>query len=139
MSLVESQSQKTEAYKNFINSLDSPISKRNYRYALSYFMQFMKVDDYEKLLQIDVKRLESYIRDYIIYLKQDRKLSSASINHYLAAISHFYHMNDIELKWRKLSKFKGKYRRVVEDRPYTREQIKQLLERAELREKCMIL
>ncbi len=141
MSLVESQSQKTEAYKNFINSLDSPVSRRDYRYALSYFMRFLKMADcdYEKMLQIDVKRLESYIRDYIIYMKQDRRLSSASINLYLAAVSHFYEMNDIELKWRKLSKFKGKHRRMVEDKPYTIDQIRQLLTRAELREKCMIL
>jgi hypothetical protein len=36
-------------------------------------------------------------------------------------------MNDVTLNWKKLSKFKGKRRLAVEDRPYTKEQIDLLL------------
>jgi hypothetical protein len=32
-------------------------------------------------------------------------------------------MNDIDINWKKLEKFKSKLRRAVEDHPYTREQI----------------
>ena len=33
-------------------------------------------------------------------------------------------MNDVTINWKKLKKFKAKNRYVVEDRPYSREQIK---------------
>jgi integrase len=58
---------------------------------------------------------------------------------YLAAISHFYEMNDVMINWRKLKKFKSKHYSVVEDKPYTREQIKALVDAAPLRDKCIIL
>jgi hypothetical protein len=37
------------------------------------------------------------------------------------ALTHFFEMNDITLNWKKLKKFKAKFRTVVEDRPYTRD------------------
>ena len=48
-------------------------------------------------------------------------------------------MNDIELKWNKINSFKDEFHSVVEDRPYTREEIKTLMDRAELRNKAIIL
>ena len=86
-----------------------------------------------------IKKLEGLIRDYIIYLREDRKLSPSTIMSYTSAIAHFYVMNDVTINWKKLKKFKGKYRSVVEDVPYTRRQIKSLIDRAALRERCMIL
>jgi integrase len=91
------------------------------------------------LLQEDKHKLEDKIRDYITFLKVDKKLSSNTINLYVAAIAHFYSMNNVILNWKRLSKFKGKKRLVVEDKPYTKEQIRQLLEFADLRVKCIIL
>jgi integrase len=48
-------------------------------------------------------------------------------------------MNDVDLKWKKIKSFKGEFYNVVEDRPYTREEIKTLVDRAELRDKAIIL
>ena len=48
-------------------------------------------------------------------------------------------MNDITINWKKLKKFKGKLRSVVEDVPYTRQQIKTLIDNTTLRDRCMIL
>jgi integrase len=91
------------------------------------------------MLQTEPKKLEGLIRDYITHLKVDQKLAYNSVNMYVASISHFYQMNDVSLNWKKLSKFKGKRRLAVEDKPYTKEQIRQLLDFADLRTKCMIL
>ena len=57
----------------------------------------------------------------------------------IAAIAHFYAMNNVVLNWRRLSKFKGKKRLAVDDKPYSKEQIRQLLDFADLRSKCIIL
>jgi hypothetical protein len=48
-------------------------------------------------------------------------------------------MNDITINRKNLKKFKGKLRSVVEDVPYTRDQIKTLVDRATLRDRCVIL
>jgi hypothetical protein len=45
--------------------------------------------------QIDRAKLEGLIRDYVIYLREDKKLAPGSIATYLAPITHFYEMNDV--------------------------------------------
>ena len=40
MANVLIEAEETDAYKNFINTLDSEVSKENYRFALSKFMKF---------------------------------------------------------------------------------------------------
>jgi site-specific recombinase XerC len=91
------------------------------------------------MLTINPQMLEGLIRDYIIHLRRERNLSPATVSTYLAAITHFYEMNDTTIKWKKLKKFKAKHYNVVEDKPYTREQIKTLVDAAPLRDKCIIL
>ena len=129
----------SDAYKNFINSLDSEESRRTYKRSFPYFMKFCKVDTYDVMLEIPVKKLEGLIRDFIIYLRDDKKKSASTIMTYSAAIAHFYEMNDVVINWKKLKKFKGKMRKTVEDVPYTRDQIKVLLDGATLRDRCIIL
>jgi len=72
-------------------------------------------------------------------MRQDRKLSSATVSVRIAAISHFYEMNDVIINWRELKKFKGRHRNITEDRPYTRDEIKKLVDVAPLRDKAIIL
>ena len=65
----------SEAYKNFINSLDSEASLSSYKRSFHQFMRFSKIDSYEEMLQIQpTKKLEGLIRDYLIHLREDRKL-----------------------------------------------------------------
>jgi hypothetical protein len=133
----------SEAYKNFINSVDSEATKKSYMFGLSLFMKYCKIEegDYDSVLMqsLHQNKLEDKIRDCIIYLKVVKQLSSNSVNLYMAAIAHFYSMNNVVLNWRRLSKFKGKKRMKVEDKPYSKEQIRQLLDFSDLRTKCMIL
>jgi integrase len=131
----------SETYRNFISSVDSEVTKKHYRFVFSKFMIFCNIDegDYDKMLQFDQKTLEGKIRDYTIHLKVDKKLAYNSINLYIAAVSHFYQMNDVVLNWKKLATFKGKRRLRVEDKPYSKEQIRQMLDFADLRSKCIIL
>ena len=105
-------SSSSEAYRNFVNSLDSEESKKHYSKIFHYFMTYCNVDNHEDILKIEPKRLEGLIRDYIIHLKENKR-SSSTINSYIASITHFYEMNDIVLHWKKLNKFKGKHRSVV--------------------------
>ena len=130
------------AYRNFIHSVPSPKTRREYLKSLRYYMSWLKVknDDYDSLLlKQDPKLIAADIINFIIYLKDRRKLALATIAARVAALHHFYDMNDIELKWKKINSFKGEYYNVVEDRPYARGEIKRLVDRAELRNRAIIL
>jgi integrase len=131
-------SMKQEPYRNFITSLDSEDTRRTYRESLTHFMRFLNVETYEDLLRYDSTKLAGLIRDFIIHMKEDKKSSPATISVRVAAITHFYEMNDVTLHWSRLNKFKGRFRNVVEDQPYTKDQIKKLVKAAPLRDQCII-
>lgn len=142
------------AYRNFTFSLKSKKTRSEYIRSLHYYMAWLKMDvlrgekdddndnnsNYDKLLHKDPRLITSDIIGFIIYLKDNKKLSPATISAYIAGLRHFYNINDMEdLKWKKINSFKGEYYNVTEDRPYTREEIKILVDRADLRNKAIIL
>jgi hypothetical protein len=105
----------SEAYKNFIISVNSEATKVGYRNALGCFLKYCRLETYDSLLSLagDIRKLEGIIRDYIITLKE-RKLSSSTISAYTNAVSQFYQMNDIVLNGKKTSQIqrqKEKYSR----------------------------
>jgi hypothetical protein len=75
------------------------------------------------LLQEPPKLIQSRIIDFIVYMKDTKKLAPATIKSYVAAIRHFYDINEIDLNWKKIQRFRGEFYNVVEDRPYTREEL----------------
>lgn len=73
-----------DAFLNFVTSLDSKVSRKLYANTFPYFMKFCQMDSYNATLQIPVKQLESKIRDYLVYLREDKKVAVATISLYLA-------------------------------------------------------
>jgi integrase len=129
-------------YRNFINSCKSQATKNDYRNGLRYFMNYLNIgpEDYHRLIDgRDAKIIQADIIDWIIHLKDIEKKSPATINLYTSAVKHFYEMNDITLNNRRINAFKPEFRNVVEDQPYTREQIKTLLDKTEQRNRAIIL
>jgi integrase len=131
--------QQEEAYSNFINSINSDITRKEYNLKFSYFIQYCEKQNHNDMLLIPVSQLESTIRDYIVHLRRNRKLVPATVSSYIAPIVHFYEMNNFTLRWKRLKKFKAAHYSVVEDKPYSLEQIKLLVDAAPLRDKCIIL
>lgn len=137
----------SEAYTNFINSLESPKSRINYKKAVTYFMRFLgiSIDGYDQLLKYGIGQdsnkllLEAKIRDFILYQKTEKRSSPHTIAMYLQGVRHFYDMNDVVLNWKKINRFRPKLRSVTDDLPYRRQQIKRMLNVAGLREKIIIL
>jgi integrase len=134
-----SYSTSSQAYRNFVHSIKSESTKKDYLIALKYFMLYVKVENVDHLLIPDPKLIQSNIIDFIVYLKNTKKLAPASIATYVASIHHFYDINEVELKWKKINSFRGEFYTVVEDRPYTRQEIERLLEKAEVRNRAIIL
>jgi integrase len=120
-----------EPYRNFVCSVKSRYTAESYTKALRQFMVFKKLYSCEDLLKQDSRILQSNIIDWLIHLKEEKGLSSASMTLYSAAIRHFYEMNDVlGLNWKKINSFIGEQVRTVKDRPYTREEIARMLDYA---------
>jgi site-specific recombinase XerC len=92
-----------EIYFNFINSIKSEVTKKNYERNVNSFMQFCKVTKLSELLVITDPQKQ--IINYIISLRK-RELAFNSLSLSLNAIYHFYEMNDVPLNKKKINMFK---------------------------------
>jgi integrase len=130
-----------QLHTNFIESLKSEATKRQYKKGLEKYMAFYKFESLDQILADaeKPKLIESQIINYIVSLKQNDKIAAASIRVYLAAILHFYLMNDIILNKRKITMYIGESVRKQKDRAYTTQEIQRLLEFCDERAKAIVL
>lgn len=132
----------TDPLKQFQNAIRSPRTKETYTLFLLKFQTYLKAPRYDTLLQnYSVKEMETNIIEYVMYLRDQRKVSPSTLKVHVAALKHFFEMNDfIGINWKKVSKYMGEFYTVSEDRPYTREEIRKLVNAAHsLRDKAIIL
>jgi hypothetical protein len=90
-----SENKKNEAIKrNFIESITSKATARRYNEMLFYFTKYVKTINLSDFLKWD----DQTIKDtYLLYLKQEKKVSYSYRSLSFSAIKHFYEMNDITL------------------------------------------
>jgi hypothetical protein len=72
-------------------------------------------------------------------LKNEKGLSYSSLEGLCAPLKKFYAMNDVMLNSDKIHAYLSEHDKTVEDRPYSREQIKRLLKFSNDRIRVMIL
>jgi integrase len=121
----------------FINSLKSAKTKERYSKFISDFAKWKNVNQLDDLLHGDPKSQKADVMSYLFQLRGQGQ-SSSSRNIALAAIKHYYEMNDIALAWKPIGKCVGEQVREFDDRPYTNEEIKRLLEVADLKYRAII-
>ncbi|MGI9011921.1 MAG: tyrosine-type recombinase/integrase, partial [Nitrososphaeraceae archaeon] len=129
-------------FEKFINSLHSKETARTYTSHLKSFLTYANLPEFDKLLELDENQNFDLISDYIVYLRNESKLSGSSINIAFSAIKRFYKINRVtnNLDWEQLMYYKGKNKgKVVDDRTYTKDEIKLLLDHSDLRLRVVIL
>jgi len=124
-------------YFNFANSLKSLETRRKYEYNLRKFLISNKIR-IEEFVSLPVFDIENMLIDYIAKMKNEQ-LSTSYINTTLAAIKHLCVMNDVRINKEKIGKFVGECTKLHEDRPYTHEEILQLLNVCDLRMRTLVL
>ena len=128
---------KYSPYQKLLNSIHTSETRKTYLFHFNKFFQFSGFKNYSQLLDID--NIPDLIQDFIQTYKK-RGLSYQTMNTAFAAIKLFYESNDVEnLPWKRLARQKGKKKRIVDDRLYTPEELKVLIDNADLREKVAIL
>jgi integrase len=151
-------------YRKFKQSIKSKETFVTYDHRLKAYMKYRHLTEFSQLIdgscagegEKDVKEIEDEITDFIIFLKE-RNYSLASQKGYLDALNHFYDVNDITIRRKKISKFLSNDDIIITtndidtndnntndysgngDKPYTHEQIAKLLNFADVRTKVMIL
>ena len=113
-----------------------------YLKKLKLFLRFagMDADEVVDMAGNESKELEFIILKFVEWLK-DRGVSGSTIRQHVQAIKHLLVMNDLEtaLNWEKLSKLMPKARKIGLDRAPTKEEIRKLLEYADIRLRALIL
>jgi site-specific recombinase XerD len=125
----------------FEQSVDSEVTRKNYRQRLDAFMEFAKITSYDNLIKTSPKQLQLYLENYVMSLKRRHEkgdFRARSFNAYLSAIEAFFIQNDIVLNFKKVKRWIPKYEKLTGEEPYTTEDIKKMLSIANIRWKAVI-
>lgn len=111
----------------FSNSIRSKETLKTYTWGLNKFMEFYKLKDYDSLALMDAKMLQVMIEDFVMKKKSDGVTASGIKNH-LSPLELFCEANDLEIKWKKISRLLPETGKRTGGKPYTTEQIRLMLE-----------
>ena len=135
-------------YANFIYSIKTESTRKNHLKFLQYYMKFVGVQTLRELVAKPQKIIESDIKEYLVYLRNKKRISYGAAVLYLSAIKKFYYVNsDYQFKWDLINMYLGdddggggednettatKNEEVVEeDRPYSKEEIQKIFNAAQ--------
>ncbi|CAN5706773.1 hypothetical protein BH23THE1_BH23THE1_17350 [soil metagenome] len=129
------------AYRNFIASLRSPSTKHSYSMYLSRFLSLPQYKDksLDEILSTNPKVLEANIIERLIEMKDKDGLSTSTTSLFLAALVHFFSINDVTLNRQKINKFIGEHQNKQEYRSYTTDEISKLLSLQDERGRAVVL
>ena len=67
-------------YRNFIHSIKTRATRENYLKFLQYYMKFLDIKNLRELIEKPQKIIESDIKEYLVYLRKERKISYVTAN-----------------------------------------------------------
>ncbi len=124
----------------FHSAIKSEKTRESYMRYLNQFRDFFIIKSCDKLLEIEPKKLQEMLEDFILY-QSNQGLSLSSVNSKLSALKLFFAMNDIvALNWIKLSKMKPEKKKLTGDKAYTTKDIQDMLQRIgpNLKFRCIV-
>ena len=86
----------------FENSVKSKITFLEYLKRLKKFRMFCNAENFDALSRIEPPKLQEFIEDYIMLRKKQINPNSIPVEFF--AIKSFLEINEVELKWRKVTK-----------------------------------
>ena len=111
----------------FHSSIRSESTRFNYMQFLDEFKDFFIVKSYDKLVQIEPKKIQEMLETYLMY-QNEQKYSLSYLNSKLSALKLFFAMNDIvALNWLKLRKMLPEKKKLTGEKPYQTKDIQIML------------
>jgi integrase len=123
-------------YDRFLASLSkSSQTREKYKIQLDYYLKWLNVNDANDLITptlidspAEIRQTEDMIIKHIEYLRDEKKLSSSTINVRLFAILRFYRSNRININRAYIATFKPAQRKRRNDQAWNHAQIAKMLE-----------
>ena len=106
--------------------IKSESTKKQYNTALIRFMEFCKIESYDVLANIEAKKFQIKVEDYLMAIKT--RYHYSSLNAMFSAIQLFCTMNDVLINWKKIRKMFPEKEKPTGDRAYTNDEIRALLD-----------
>ena len=104
----------------------SPKTYENYLHHIKKFREYFIIKDFDSLISIGTKKLQTMIEDFVLYQRK-QNLAYGSINSQVCALELFFSMSDVILNWKKIKKMLPERKKALGDKPYTTEQIRIIL------------
>lgn len=119
-------------------------TKISYGYHINEFLAFYKItDSIEPLKEYSPKLIKQMVKDYVLYLRDVRKLSRKSIALHVSAIAHFFYTerdDEYQIDWKKVRDEIPPDENIRRDRAYTVQEIQTILSAcSRTRDKAIIL
>jgi integrase len=134
-------SNNSRAHYNFINSIKSLETRKTYEFIIRKYMHFHNLQTVDELLSLAIINkdnpivIEDKIIDWLVSLRET--ITYGTRRTYLAAPTTFYEINDINIRKKR---FLGQEStRKHKDRAYTTEEIRKILDYADIRSKALVL
>jgi integrase len=128
--------------KNFLLGFRSLATRESYLKKLRLFSRFSSLcfEEIVAMAKNDPKGLEQVIFSFVDWMK-GRGVGGSTIRQHVQAIKHLLVMNDLEnsLGWEKISRLMPRARKIGLDRAPTKEEMRKLLEHADIRMRALIL
>lgn len=109
----------------FHSAIKSENTKKGYDNQLKKYLEHFIIKDYDSLLQIDEKKTQRMIEDYVLHLRSIGS-SRSKVKISIYALELFYSMNDIMVNWKKIKRMLPE-ETLSENRPYTTEELQKLV------------
>ena len=107
------------------NATKSENTYKNYFYNLNRFRKHFKIKDFDSLLEIDSKKINEMLEDWLMFLRN--KVSPNSIPSMYYGLELFFAMNDVTINFKKLRRMlPGKVKRSGAN-PWKTEDIQKML------------
>jgi integrase len=127
-----------QALANMERAIKTPATKIVYLHRLKEYLQFMGVDIYSKLATKKAKDTEDSIVSYVDHLT-NKGLTPQTIRVCINAIKLFYVSNRVSLNWEWIRSMLPSVDKVTEDRLYSKQELKAILDKCDERKRAMVL
>jgi hypothetical protein len=138
-------------YNNFYYSYKVEVTRKNSLSILKYYMNFLGIKNISELVRNKPQKIiESDIKAYLVYLRNEKKISYGAAALYLSVIKKFYIVNtEFPFRWKIINMYLGNddtdeddqnsnnqdltdgEEEQQQDRPYSTEEIKQMFNAAQ--------
>ena len=138
---IPEELRESESGRQFLKGFHADATRESYTKRLLRFTDFCGTTP-DGLLAGTVRDPKWFHRLILDYIERRKlEVGGATIRITVAALRHFFEMNDAgdAINWAKVSRLVPRVRKTGSDRAPTTEEVRQMLEAADIRTKCVIL